>query len=292
MFSLFRLPLGAFRPHDLLYVYEDAAVAWPACSAWSATPSRDEWTIVELDAIGVGDAGDIRFRLVQQLLRDGAKRGAAALPRRLRGRRRQRGAAHAGGLRPLRRGARPVPPARQSPLPAAWSDDDAAAARDPARAAASTPLALGRLYTAATPAPVARLEACACRTGSGRGPIRACRVPASRRSCASPTSSRSCRSRRMAAQDGTILDGVHPGRRREGGSAALPARSSQGRSVDASALVRLRARHHRRADGDTGRRPSPRTRGHRARSRTYESTDRSTPRGGGLRLDRDVSPCS
>ena len=23
MFSLFRLPLGAFRPHDLLFVYED-----------------------------------------------------------------------------------------------------------------------------------------------------------------------------------------------------------------------------------------------------------------------------
>ena len=37
---------------------------------------RDEWTIVELDAIGGLDAGDVRFRLVQHLLRDGAKRGA------------------------------------------------------------------------------------------------------------------------------------------------------------------------------------------------------------------------
>jgi hypothetical protein len=33
-------------------------------------------TIVELDAIGSGDSGDIRFRLVQHLLRDGPKRGA------------------------------------------------------------------------------------------------------------------------------------------------------------------------------------------------------------------------
>ena len=39
-------------------------------------PHRDEWTIVELDAIGSQDAGDIRFRLIQHLLRDGPRRGA------------------------------------------------------------------------------------------------------------------------------------------------------------------------------------------------------------------------
>jgi hypothetical protein len=38
---------------------------------------RDEWTIVELDAVDHGDAGDIRFRLVQHLVRDGSRRGAA-----------------------------------------------------------------------------------------------------------------------------------------------------------------------------------------------------------------------
>ena len=32
---------------------------------------------MELDAVGMADAGDIRYRLVQQLLREGAKRGAA-----------------------------------------------------------------------------------------------------------------------------------------------------------------------------------------------------------------------
>ena len=32
---------------------------------------------MELDAVGMANAGDIRYRLVQQLLREGAKRGAA-----------------------------------------------------------------------------------------------------------------------------------------------------------------------------------------------------------------------
>src|SRR3990172_12743572 len=79
VFSLFRLPLGAFRPHDLLYVYEEdgrvAGLVRVEREGW-----RDEWTIVELDAVaglaGAG-AGDIRFRLVQQVLREGQKRGAA-----------------------------------------------------------------------------------------------------------------------------------------------------------------------------------------------------------------------
>jgi hypothetical protein len=38
---------------------------------------RDEWTIVELDAVGMADAGDIRYRLVQTDPAEGAKRGAA-----------------------------------------------------------------------------------------------------------------------------------------------------------------------------------------------------------------------
>lgn len=75
MFSLFRLPLGAFRPHDLLYVYEEDGHLAGLLRVERETV-RDEWTIVELDAIGSQDAGDIRFRLIQHLLRDGPRRGA------------------------------------------------------------------------------------------------------------------------------------------------------------------------------------------------------------------------
>ena len=76
VFSLFRLPLGAFRPNDLMYVYEqDGRIA--GLVRVERESVRDEWTIVELDAVGMADAGDIRYRLVQQLLREGAKRGAA-----------------------------------------------------------------------------------------------------------------------------------------------------------------------------------------------------------------------
>jgi hypothetical protein len=75
MFSLFRLPLGAFSPHDVLYVFDRDGHVAGLLRAERDTP-RDEWTVVELDAVGDLDAGDVRFRLVQHLLRDGAKRGA------------------------------------------------------------------------------------------------------------------------------------------------------------------------------------------------------------------------
>jgi hypothetical protein len=75
VFSLFRMPLGAFRPNDQLYVYEeDGRLA--GLARVERDTNRDEWTIVELDAVDHGDAGDIRFRLVQYLLRDGSRRGA------------------------------------------------------------------------------------------------------------------------------------------------------------------------------------------------------------------------
>jgi hypothetical protein len=74
VFSLFRLPLGAVLPGDLLYVYEErGSVAGLARVEHESI--RDEFTIVELDAIDNGIAGDVRFRLVQHLLRDAAKRG-------------------------------------------------------------------------------------------------------------------------------------------------------------------------------------------------------------------------
>src|SRR5258707_6440180 len=76
VFSLFRRPLGAFRPNDLMYVYEEGGHIAGLVRV-ERESVRDEWTIVELDAVGMANAGDIRYRLVQQLLREGAKRGAA-----------------------------------------------------------------------------------------------------------------------------------------------------------------------------------------------------------------------
>jgi hypothetical protein len=76
VFSLFRLPLGAFTPHDVMYVYErDGHLA--GLLRVERDTFRDEWIVVELDAVGDMDAGDVRYRLVQHLQRDGAKRGAA-----------------------------------------------------------------------------------------------------------------------------------------------------------------------------------------------------------------------
>jgi hypothetical protein len=76
VFSLFQMPLGAFQRHDQLYVYEESG-RLSGLARVERDPNRDEWTIVELDAVDQGDAGDIRYRLVQHLLRDGSRRGAA-----------------------------------------------------------------------------------------------------------------------------------------------------------------------------------------------------------------------
>jgi hypothetical protein len=156
VFSLFRLPLGAFRPNDLMYVFEqDGRLA--GLIRVERENVRDEWTIVELDAVGMGDAGDIRYRLVQQLLREGAKRGAARFHvacadtdgnvELLM----QAGFMRYGEERILAR-----PAARA--LPAPWAEKRAAAAGIRAVQPIDA-LALSRLYAAATPAPVARLEA-------------------------------------------------------------------------------------------------------------------------------------
>jgi hypothetical protein len=161
VFSLFRLPLVAFRPHDLLFVYESdrhvAGLVRVERDSW-----RDDWTIVELDAIGPsGPApsgpGEIRFRLVQQILREGQKRGAARFHVACADADdnvelfMQAGFARYGEERVLYR-----PP--DQPLPAAWTEEDAAKAR--IRVArpvdAST---LMQLYSSVTPAPVQRLEA-------------------------------------------------------------------------------------------------------------------------------------
>jgi len=156
MFSLFRLPLGAFRPHDLLYVYEEEGRLAGLLRVERET-HRDEWTIVELDGIGSQDAGDIRFRLIQHLLRDGPRRGAMRF---------HVACADADGNVELfmqagfaRYGEELVMirPADKA-LPEPMSDEEAQSCgirpTQPVDA-----LALARLYAAATPQPVQRLEA-------------------------------------------------------------------------------------------------------------------------------------
>jgi hypothetical protein len=157
VFSLFRLPLGAFRPNDLMFVYEeDGRIA--GLVRVERETVRDEWTIVELDAVGMANAGDIRYRLVQQLLREGAKRAAARF---------HVACADADGNVELfmqagfmRYGEEQImfrTPADQ-PLPDPWPDERAAGCRiRPTTPLDALPLA--RLYNLATPAPVARLEA-------------------------------------------------------------------------------------------------------------------------------------
>jgi len=158
VFSLFRLPLGAFRPNDLLFVYEeDRRVA--GLVRVERESHRDDWTIVELDGLaGLAGAaaGDIRFRLVQQVLREGQKRGAARF---------HVACADAGGNVELFMQAgfarygeeRVLHRDVSAPLPEAWSAERVA----DARIRPATPrdaVALMQLYAAVTPQPVQRLE--------------------------------------------------------------------------------------------------------------------------------------
>ena len=154
VFSLFRLPLGAFQPHDALYVFDrDSHIA--GLLRVERDSGRDEWTVVELDAVGGLDAGDVRFRLVQHLLRDGAKRGATRF---------HVACADADDNVELfmqagfvRYGDEQILVRRPGAMPAPWTD---AEARD-AGIRPTSPLdavALSRLYAAVTPAPVQRLE--------------------------------------------------------------------------------------------------------------------------------------
>jgi hypothetical protein len=162
VFSLFRLPLVAFRPHDLLFVYESerhvAGLVRVERESW-----RDDWTIVELDAIGTAEGGphsgpgEIRYRLVQQVLREGQKRGAARFHVACADADdnvelfMQAGFARYGEERVLYR-----PP--DQPLPHLMSDSAAAKARiRPARPIDAA--ALMALYASVTPQPVQRLEA-------------------------------------------------------------------------------------------------------------------------------------
>ncbi len=155
VFSLFRLPLGAFRPNDLLFVYEDERRISGLLRV-ERDASRDEMTIVELDAIGSGDSGDTRYRLVQHLLRDGTKRGAFRFHVACADGQgnvelfMQAGFARYGQEWLLFRGA-------GMKLPHAWPDEKTRSAGiRPCQPLDALPLA--RLYASVTPQPVMRLE--------------------------------------------------------------------------------------------------------------------------------------
>jgi hypothetical protein len=157
VFSLFRLPLGAFRPHDVMFVYEEEG-RLAGLIRVEREPHRDEWTIVELDGIesGSGGAGDIRFRLVQQLLREAAKRGTVRIHVACADRDgnvdlfMQAGFARYGEEMVM---VRPTDEA----LPEPWTDERAVdCGIRPAEPIDALPLS--RLHAAATPAPVQRLE--------------------------------------------------------------------------------------------------------------------------------------
>jgi hypothetical protein len=156
VFSLFRLPLGAFTPHDVMYVYErDGHLA--GLLRVERDTSRDEWIVVELDAVGDMDAGDVRYRLVQHLQRDGAKRGAARFHVACADADAnvelfmQAGFVRYGEEMVL---ARPGSLAFPGPMP-----DAEAAATGIREVEAKDALELSRLYAAVTPRPVQRLEA-------------------------------------------------------------------------------------------------------------------------------------
>ena len=154
VFSLFLMPLGAFQPHDQLYVYEEGG-RLAGLARVERDAHRDEWTVVELDAVDNGDAGDIRYRLIQHLLRDGSRRGAARF---------HVACADRGGNVELFMQAGFARYGEESvlyrdpdvPFPSVRSVDPAAAGIRPALP--NDAIALDRLYRTVTPAPVSRLE--------------------------------------------------------------------------------------------------------------------------------------
>ena len=282
VFSLFRLPLGAFRPNDLMYVYEeDGRIA--GLVRVERESVRDEWTIVELDAVGMANAGDIRYRLVQQLLREGAKRAAARF---------HVACADADGNVELfmqagfmRYGEERVlfRPADR-PLPEPVAGRARRRLRDPRRRRRSTRSPLSRLYAARD----ARARSPASRrsgspTGSARARTGACRARASTPILRFADVEGFVQATPGRRQGRDAARRLPPGRRRQGGPAALPQdhRPARGRRRRPR---RLRAGRHRRAD-DEGRRPSPRPRRHRPGA-NLRIADRPTPGGGRLRFDR------
>ena len=157
VFSLFRLPLGAFRPNDLMYVYEEEGrIAGLVRVERESGPRR------------VDDRGARRGRDGQRRRHPlpprpaaparGRQAGGRPLPRRLRRRGRQRRAAHAGRLHALRRGAGPLPGGQTRTSPS-HGPTTAPGRAGSGRRPGSTRCRSRGCTRVATPAPVARLEA-------------------------------------------------------------------------------------------------------------------------------------
>jgi hypothetical protein len=155
-FSLFRLPLVAFQPHDRLYVYEERGRVTGLARVEHDT-RRAEWTVIELDSLDQPDAGDIRYRLVQHLMRDASRSGALRF---------HVACADVGGNVDLfmqagfvRYGEETILYRRpEAARPGAIGEADAAAAFIRPCVPLDA-LSLEKLYRSATPPPVARLEA-------------------------------------------------------------------------------------------------------------------------------------
>ena len=259
VFSLFRLPLGAFRPNDLMFVYEEEGrIAGLVRVEREADPRR----VDDRRARRGRDGQRRRHPLPARPAAPARGRQACrrALPRRLRRRRRQRRAADAGGLHALRRGAGPLPQCPRWPSPKPWSDERAAGCGIRATTALDALPALaalcGRDALTGRPArgyPPRRLGA------PGRPLARAALEPHADPALRRRRGLRPGHERRRQGRDAARR--VPPGRRRQGGPAALPqdhrpARRGRHRPR------RLRSRGHQRAN-DEGRRPSPRPRRHR-----------------------------
>ena len=241
--------------------------AWPACCASSArrpATSGRSWNSMRS---AWPTPGDIRYRLVQQLLREGAKRAAARF---------HVACADADGNVELlmqagfiRFGEEIHPrPSGGGRMPKPWTD------KIGPRRPGSDPLPSSmrcrcrgctRLVSRHSRSTASRPSVST--TGSARGRTRGCRDPAWRPSCASRTSRRSSRRLRAMGQGRDRARRLPPDRGRQGGSAALPQDHRPSRSRHGPAR-RLRSRGHRGPDGKGDHRHDH---GVFAPVRTYES---------------------
>ena len=235
----------------------------------------------------MANAGDIRYRLVQQLLRDGAKRGAARF---------HVACADADGNVELFMQAGFVRYGEEMILAPAGGPCRCPS-RGPTRRRATArirpatqldALPLSRLYAAVTPAP----------GRAPRGdPARRLGAPGHALAGAAlqPRADPALRRRRGVRPGGAgrrqgrdRARRLRPGRRGQGGPAALP----QGPGPPGGrrgAARRLRARRHRGPDG--ARADHRHDHGVIAPVRTYESPHRSSTGGGGLRHRSPPSRC-
>ena len=264
VFSLFRLPLGAFRPHDVMYVYDRGGHV-AGLAAGGAREPRDEWTVVELDAVGdwptpatsASGSSSTCCATARSAARSGSTSPAPT-----------RTTTSSCSCRPGSSGSatsRCCTGDAGLALPEPMDDERAADCGIRPADAAGRAGPVAALRVGRRPQPVQRLEACGSRTGSARAGTRGSRAARSRRSCASPTSRlRPAGAGRRQRRDPARR--LRPGRRRQGGPAALPqgARPSRGRRGPAAPLRAGRDRAARRR-GDAHRQ------GVLAPVRTYES---------------------